>query len=229
MIQSRVGRFAMLPILRAHQRRREELIGPLQPELTQLSLAASQSVKEGKGLWSSLRVWRQERREVLKKCPAGHVSRNFFMYGYIGVVMTQVMGLRYGLQIDPSFVEEGVLWFPSLLQHDPWLRLNWILFCASTATLVSLFSLFIYFTIPLIAMQLPFPATFQGKIAFSLLSVGFFATIPISHLTGMPEGIVLHFLGVTAFRFIDKTWLQKRILSPVHPSSTIQQKGNPRW
>jgi hypothetical protein len=108
--------------------------------------------------------WARERRVILKGCGAGHFRRNAFVYAHVGVAILHILGLRYAIQIDETFAEEGALWFQSLRDHDAYLRLS---LAAATCSII--------------ALGAPPRMGLAPKIGYGVAMFGSIIMVPIAH------------------------------------------------
>ena len=128
-------RLCASPLLTKQQKLSQQYLAPLAPLMSKVyaetndELEKAQTLAEKK---TAVVKWMKQRRAVLKQCEIGHFRRNVFRYTYLPIVIVNIMGLRAAVTMDPSFAVEGALWFPSLCDHDPYLRLSVI------ATIISL-------------------------------------------------------------------------------------------
>lgn len=212
-------------LLRQHRIARHRWLGPLAPQLANLSQEAlaqmSLPSSSPRVRLEALSSWLTKRRRLLRQCQASHLHRNAYVYTHVGIVVLQLMGLRYAVSIDPSFAYEGVLWAPSLAEHDPYLRF----LLAST-------------TISLVALGRPPPAGMggmAGRLGYWASVLGTVVLVPIAHFASIPEAVALHFLGSALYRF--SAWAGRGTLAllatkksgRISTTTGMDQPRNPRW
>lgn len=192
-------------LLVLHRRRTQALLGPLRGELGRLGAELSEALRQKPRRWIAVQEWARSRHAVLRRCEAGHVSRNIWAYTYAAMAVAHVAGLRYALLIDPSFAAEGALWFSNLAAHDQLLRLPAIACALSLASLG----------------PRPPPRSL-ARVGHGAAAVAVLALLPLAHWVCMPEAIALHLAGVAACRLA----LMPRRSGRSPPAAPSR---NPRW
>ncbi len=160
------------PLLKKQKDRRHQLVGPLRDQLSQVFKTAYAGWLEASSMSAKgavVRKWWRDRGVVLNKCGHGHFSRNKYMYLYAALIYFQLWGVRHCIIMDPSFAREGALWFPSLLDHDVWQRLNLLTAGLSIAIV-------------------PFPKSPLDRVGYATICFAWCLIIPFAHVFSMPEG-----------------------------------------
>ena len=210
-------------LLRANARRRARFLGPLAGELAGAAREGMERVAAASSRVARLEAagaWLARRRAILARCEAGHVRRNLFTYGFVGLAATHVLGLRHAVAVDPSLAREGALWFASLADWDAGLRLP--LAAAAVA---------------LLALGRPPPrgAGPGARLGYWALAAASAAAVPAAWLFAFPNAIPLHFLGTASYRLAEKLLLGRPLaLPPPLPPAAATTPGaerphNPLW
>ena len=179
-------------LLRRHAVRRERVVGPLAPRLAESSRMAGLALRGAKSGAARMRVlaaWTRHRAMVMKSCKEGHFSRNRYLYAFAGLSGLHALGLRYAMAVDPSFMVEGALWFPSLSAYDERMRLPLI---AAALSIVALGR----------------PEKLRGapltqRVGYAAAAIGAGIVMPVAAwAVEMPNGLALHFAALAAYRVV---------------------------
>ncbi len=210
-------------LLRAHARQHKHYMQPLAGELGAMSHRAMALMRANRGIPANqakiMVNWAVQRGRLLReKCAGSHLQRFAYAYGWVGLGAVQLMGVRYAVDVDPSFAREGLSWFSSLAEFDPWMRLPLL------SVGVSLLAL---------GPAPPAAAGLSLKVRHLAMVGGNLMMLPLLWLFDSPNAVSLYLLGGAAFRLLEEigTTLWRRQFPPPPPPPAPLRKDyvNPLW